>query len=279
MIARIPTLMIWALAGFTALSLGSQAGPVFWRLSGNETAAPPPARAAQTAEVARLDLAPILALAPFGSAVVAVADPQIAGETSLGLTLLGITIAVPANGSRAIIAGGDGPPRGYFVGEIINAAASLTAIEADHVVLNVGGRLETLSFVKDTDAPAPKAKGPDLRNLVSSSGNSDTAAVASDDPDAVIARYRAAILLDAQGVMNRLGLEATDQGYRITENASPGVRQAGFKAGDTVTTVNGKKVGDMAADQSYFDEVAASGRARVELLRDGQTIVMSFPLR
>ena len=278
--ARIPTYTIWAFAALTALSLGVSAGPVFWRISGDAGAvrAAPPAKGAEV--VARLDIAPILALAPFGSEVAVQADPEIGGETSIGLTLLGITIAKPALESRAIISGGDGPARGYFVGEIITSAASLSAIEPDHVVLNVGGRLETLSFAKSDISGAPTdGKGPNLRNLIPSANASTSLASGSNDPDAVIARYRLAIQMDAAGVMNRLGLEATDQGYRITESASPGVRQAGFRAGDVVTTVNGKKVGDMAADQAYFDEVAASGRARVELQRDGQTIIMSFPLR
>ena len=278
--ARIPTYTIWAFAALTALSLGVSAGPVFWRISGDAGAvrAAPPAKGAEV--VARLDIAPILALAPFGSEVAVQADPEIGGETSIGLTLLGITIAKPALESRAIISGGDGPARGYFVGEIITSAASLSAIEPDHVVLNVGGRLETLSFAKPDISGAPTdGKGPNLRNLIPSASASTSPAAGSNDPDAVIARYRLAIQMDAAGVMNRLGLEATDQGYRITESASPGVRQAGFRAGDVVTTVNGKKVGDMAADQAYFDEVAASGRARVELQRDGQTIIMSFPLR
>ena len=284
MSSRIPTLPIWAFAALTALTLGVSAGQVFWRLNGSDTAAAlPRAKEREQAEGAgrdtRLDLAPILAFAPFGSAVVAQADLQVGGETSLGFTLLGVTIAIPSAGSRAIIAGGDGPARGYFLGEIISAAASLAAIEADHVVLNVGGRLETLSFAKADGPAAPANAGPDLRNLIPSGGPSAPPADVSNQPDAVIARYRSAIQLDAQGVMNRLGLEITDQGYRITESASPGVRQAGFRAGDVVTTVNGKRVGDMSTDQGYFDEVAASGRARVELLRDGQTIVMSFPLR
>lgn len=268
------------MAALTAVTLGVSAGPVFWRITGNDVAVRAPQSPMPSGEVVRLDLAPILALAPFGSAVTPQADLEIAGETSLGLTLLGVTIAVPAAGSRAIISGGDGPSRGYFVGEIITAAVSLAGIEFDHVVLNVSGRLETLSFTKPDATAAPAVgKGPDLRNLIPSAGQTLAQTDASLDPDAVIERYRAAIQLDAQGVINRLGLEATDQGYRITESASPGVRQAGFRAGDMVTSVNGKKVGDMAADQGYFDEVAASGRARVELLRDGQTIVMSFPLR
>lgn len=280
MIARIPTFPIWAFAALTALTLGVSAGQVFWRMSGDDGAIRAPLRPMKAGDAARLDLAPVLALAPFGSEVVPEEDLEITGETSLGLTLLGVTIAEPAAGSRAIISGGDGPPRGYFVGEIITAAASLSAIEFDHVVLNVGGRLETLSFTKPGTAVAAAASnGPDLKNLIPSTTPSAAPAAGANDPDSVIARYRAAIEMDALGVMNRLGLEATDQGYRITESASPGVRQAGFRAGDMVTSVNGKKVGDIAADQGYFDEVAASGKARVELLRDGETIVMSFPLR
>lgn len=280
MIARIPTFPIWTFAALTALTLGVSAGQVFWRMSGDEGAIRAPLRPMKAGDAARLDLAPILALAPFGSEVLPEEDLEVTGETSLGLTLLGVTIAEPAAGSRAIISGGDDPPRGYFVGEIITEAASLSAIEFDHVVLNVGGRLETLSFTKPGTAVAPAANnGPDLKNLIPSTTPSVAPAAGVNDPDSVIARYRAAIQMDALGVMNRLGLEATDQGYRITESASPGVRQAGFRAGDMVTSVNGKKVGDIAADQGYFDEVAASGKARVELLRDGETIVMSFPLR
>lgn len=279
MIARIPPLPIWAFAALTVATLGQSAGKVFWRLSGDDDTIRALAAEFLPAEASRIDLAPILAFLPFGSSVAAPSVPEVTGETSLGLVLLGVTISVPASGSRAIISGGDGPPRGYFVGEIITASVSLSAIEPDHVLLNVDGRLETLSFAKRGGGAVPAKSGPDLRNLIPAAGQTNAPADGSNDPDAVIARYRAAIEMDAQGVLNRLGVENTDQGYRITETASAGVRQAGFKTGDVVTTVNGQKVGDMAADQLYFDEVAASGRARVEMLRDGQTIVMSFPLR
>jgi general secretion pathway protein C len=275
---RIPTLLIWALATLTATSLGLAAGQVVWRFSGDDGGMAPQTSERTAAETPRLDLTPILSFAPFGASSMPPPVQQIGGETTMGLTLLGITTAVPASRSRAIIAGGSGPARAFYVGEDITALASLAEIEADHVVLDVDGRLETLSFVKRSAGPGSAVvpgTGPDLRNLIPST----TAPAGTEDPDAVIARYRADIAMNAQAVITNLGLEITDQGYRITDNAAPGVRQAGFRPGDIVTTVNGQKVGDMAADQSYFDEVAASGRARVELLRDGKTIVMSFPLR
>lgn len=274
---RIPRALPWIAAGLASISLGAAAGPVAWRLAGDSGLAVGAGPAAPAAAAARLDLAPILAFAPFGSAVAPAAAPEVVGETGLGLILVGVTLATPAAQSRAIIAGGDsGRADSYAIGAQITAAASLEEVTRTHVVLRVEGRLETLSFAKPGSARPAATGGTDLRNLIPQAAEP---AAPADDPDAVIARYRAAILQNPQSVMARLGLEVTDQGYRITEAASPGVLQAGFRPGDVVTTVNGQKVGDIPSDQRYFDEVAASGNARVELQRDGQAIVMTFPLR
>jgi len=282
MTQHVPAAAAWIAAALSAASFGVAAGPVAWRLTGDsgQTAGPvtaSPVSAAPAAETDRLDLSPILAFAPFGRSAPAAASPQPVGETGLGLTLLGVTLSTPAAKSRAIIAGGDsGRADSYAIGSGITAAAALAEVTRTHVVLLVDGRLETLSFAK----PGGKAAAPggtDLRTLIPSAALAS--APAANDPDAVIARYRAAILQNPNSVMDRLGLQATGDGYRISDAASPGVRQAGFRPGDLVTAVNRQKVGDVARDQRYFDEVAASGKARVELLRDGQSIIMTFPLR
>lgn len=274
----IPAAAAWIAAALSAISLGVAAGPVAWRLAGESGQAIGTVTALPAVEVARLDLSPILAFAPFGSAVASEAGPQVIGETGLGLTLMGVTLSIPTSASRAIIAGGDsGRAESYAIGTAITANATLAEVARTHVVLQVDGRLETLSFDKPGAKPAVAGKT-DLRNLIPSA-SAPASDAPSNDPDAVIARYRAAILQNPQSVMDRLGLEATGDGYRISDTASPGVRQAGFRPGDLVTSVNGQKVGDIASDQRYFDEVAASGKARVELQRDGQSIIMTFPLR
>ena len=278
MTLQVPASVVWLAAAVSAISVGLAAGPVAWRLAGESGQAVGAATAAPATEAARLDLSPILAFAPFGSTVPVAASPQVVGETDLGLTLLGVTLSSPASKSRAIIGGGDsGRADSYAVGSNITATATLAEVTRTHVMLMVDGRLETLSFAR-AGAAKPATGKADLRNLIPSAPPASPAAE-SNDPDAVIARYRAAILQNPQSVMDRLGLEATGDGYRISDAASPGVRQAGFRPGDLVTAVNGQKVGDIAGDQRYFDEVAASGKARVELQRDGQTIVMTFPLR
>lgn len=271
--------VFWAAAAIASVSLGVSAGPVAWRLAGETGQAIGTAAAAPAPQASRPDLAPILSFAPFGSAAAPEPAPQVIGETGLGLSLLGVTIATPASQSRAIIAGGEaGKTHSYAIGSEVTATATLAQVTQTHVVLMVDGRFETLSFAKPGARTAATGTK-DLRNLIPSANAGSGTTAPSNDPDAVIARYRAAILQNPQTVMDRLGLEAVGNGYRISEAASPGVRQAGFRPGDLVTTVNGQKVGDIAADQRYFDEVAASGKARVELQRDGQSIVMTFPLR
>ena len=262
--------LFWITACALAISLGISAAPVAWRLAGQDGTMPAQFTAEAAPAPERADLDPILAFAPFGSAAPIAQPDQPIAITDTGLTLLGIALAEPASQSRAIIAGGDVPVSSYGAGSPITATVMLDQVFPDHVILQVNGQPEALYFTETAGATASN----DLENLIVTE---DT--ITADDPDTVIARYRAQILQNPQTVMDRLGLEATDQGYLITEAAMPGVRQAGFQPGDLVTTVNGKPVGNVAEDQTYFDEVAASDRATVEVMRDGQTIVMTFPLR
>ncbi len=283
MIARLLPAAFWlALAG-SAAALAALAGPVVWHLAGETGHVRPRAAPVEVEPVTATDLAPILDFAPFGRAVEAEApQPDApATETELGLTLLGVTIATDDAGSRAIIAGGDGPVESYGIGASITGAARLAEVHPGYVILDVDGRSETLSFPKSGGAAEPDgpSDGPDLRNLIPPTDSDGLAAGAGADADAVISRYRDAISIDPEGVLDGLGVSATDGGYRIGDAPSPGVAEAGFKPGDLITSVNGQKVGDIVADRLYFDEVAAAGRARVEIERDGQPIVMTFPLR
>jgi general secretion pathway protein C len=260
--------LFWATACAVAVSLGIAAAPVAWRLAGQDGTPPAQFTADAAPAPERVDLDPILAFAPFGSATPVAQPDAPVPTTDTGLTLLGIALAHPATQSRAIIAGGDSPVSSYGAGSLVTASITLDQVFPDHVILQVNGAPEALYFI-ETEA----AVSTDLETLI------PTQDTASNDPDTVIARYRVQILQNPQTVMDRLGLQATDQGYLITDAAMPGVRQAGFRPGDLVTTVNGNPVGNVAEDQAYFDEVAASDRATVEVQRDGQTIVMTFPLR
>lgn len=277
--------LVWGAMALAAISIGLQAGPLPWRFMGQSgLPAPPPVAAAAPADGA-VSIEPILALAPFGRLPPPAEPAALVAETALGLTLHGVVIATDPTRSFAIVSSEEDPARSYLVGEVIADKATLAEVNGDHVVLEVGGRRETLSFPETRNAGAPG--GVDrgaaaLRALVTgndSSAGARTEPTANADPEAVISRYRERIQANPQTVLDGLGLEATTQGYRVGETASTGVRRAGLQPGDVVEKVNGQQVGNIESDRDLFDEVAASGRARIEVLRDGQRVVMSFPLR
>ncbi|MGL5008573.1 MAG: type II secretion system protein N, partial [Paracoccaceae bacterium] len=180
-------------------------------------------------------------------------------------------IANPATASRAIIAGGDLPVSSYAIGQTITPTVTLASVHPDHVILMVNGAPEALFFANNASPITPQSPG---FVPIANAGPPDPT-----NPDAVIAYYRDEILQNPQSVLDRLGLQATPEGYLIADTADPDVRRAGFQPGDLVTRVNGQAVGNVAQDQVYFDQIAASGRATVEVQRAGQIITMTFPLR
>ena len=276
-----------------AVSLGAMAGPVAWRLSGAPVgvALGVPATAAQSpsADVERPDIGALVAANPFGAAF---APPEAAavpvGESDLAFTLLGVTLGNPESNSRAIIADGAAQASVLAVGAELAAGVIIMAIESDHVVLSVNGTLQTLSFPNATAiGPASVAVPDPLTASVAAMSRlipADARYFVADpeeatDADSVIARYRAAIRQNPLSVMLRLGIEATDNGYLVTENTSQGVLNAGFRPGDVIRVVNGKSVGNLQSDVELFDQIAAAGLAQVELVRGGEEIKLTFPLR
>ena len=101
----------------------------------------------------------------------------------------------------------------------------------------------------------------------------------SSNARATLATYGNRFRDDPQAVLDELGLVATAEGYRVADGASEAVLRAGLLAGDLVATVNGQQVGNIQRDLNLFDEITAAGHARVEVVRDGRRMALSFPLQ
>lgn len=275
-----PRSVVWFAAALAAVSVGLAAGPLPWRFAGESGLPEPAPVASATPAAAPVALDPILALQPFGR-LAEPAAPEAAVETALGLTLHGVAIARRPEASSAIISGAEAPARAYAVGQDITGSAALLEVHAGHVVLSVDGRRETLSFPqRRRAAPSVDSGVAALQALVTGQEPAPgEAAPAAPDPEAVIAEYRDLYRANPMIVLGRLGLVATEEGYSVSGSAPAGVLRAGLRPGDVVAKVNGQQVGNLDADRGLFDEVVASGRARLEVLRDGQRVVMSFPLR
>ena len=339
--------LVWPVAALAAASIGLAAWPLAGRFAGESGLPPPePVTREDAAEPASLDA--ILALGPFGRVIPPVEPAAKAQETELGLMLHGVVIATRPEASRAIVSGPSEPARSYGVGQAVAGDATLVEVERDRVVLDVGGRRETLSFpeargaepggkeepeddadLSDDGEPEDDAEtGGDgepeddaeregdgldaLRALISDKppararpakpnddddddddddgddgddgdgddyGDADDPGDLGDGVEAAVAGYRERLRDDPQRVLDDLVLVATEDGYEVGADPAEPVRRAGLEPGDLVAKVNGQQVGDIARDRRLFDEVVASGRARVEVVRDGRRMALSFPLR
>lgn len=288
--SRLISLLRFALPVAVLASLAMAAGPVAWHLAGESAQAPRdlPRPAAAPPAATAPDLSGLYALAPFGAAAAPEAPTAPAAQTQLDLALRGIVL----NGadSLAFIAA-QGTTQSYRTGATIRDGVTLSEVREDHVLLDVGGRIEVLGFpnrevdLGDGDAlteadTAPPDPFDRLRGLIrAATPRPEAEEITPETTKDYIDLWRERVIRNPKQVLDQIGLTATENGYIINDEHDMGVRLAGLRPGDRVARVNGQPVGDMEADRRRYDEIAASGVARLEVVRDGQTITMSFPLR
>lgn len=299
--------LVWAVAAAVVVSVGLAASPLPRRFMGESGVQAPeaPERASEAAPVA---LDPILALMPFGRNAEPDEPAEETEDTALGLALHGVVTSAASAGSSAIVSGEGQPARAYALGQELPGGATLVEVQGDHVVIETDGRRETLSFPErrrddlatdgdgdedstgdeaveeDSDDAPPAATGVDaLRALVvgqaQEAQEEEPAESEAPDPEAEIASWRERVQTEPDAVLDELGLTAGEEGYAVGDEASDLMRRAGLLPGDVVAKVNGQQVGNIDDDQPLFDEIVAAGRARLEIIREGETVVMSFPLR
>lgn len=237
------------------------------------------------------DVARIVGLAPFGGGAVGSGLPA----STLGLVLKGILLAYPAEASSALIATADGVAVAYGVGASVAGNAVIEAIEVDRVVLKVGDRRELLGFPEPVAGPAPDPSAPAPGAGITITSSAQPAAPAPN-PQAAAALASASPIATAAAAQQAarpaqpaapapapsaasLGVEATASGYRIGPNPSPELRRFGLQPGDVIETLNGQAVGSVASDRQLFERAVQSGGARVEVVRDGRRLTLTFPLR
>lgn len=268
---RALSLALLALATALTVSVAVAASGATWHALGHFPEVRGPAIRQQPAAEQPVDLAPILALAPFGVATPAETPLQ---ATSANLILRGVILASPSNQSMALISEATGAPAAVRVGQRAPGGAVLDRVAADHVTLLAAGRREILSF-PETQSSAGVAA---IRASISGA-NADPTAAKQISPQESIDVYRQKIADNPQAVLEEFSVNATPEGYRVSQTPAADVRRAGLQPGDLVVRVNGVAVGNVEQDRKHFEDVAASGRARVEVIRGDRLLVLSFPLR
>ncbi|MCX7560531.1 hypothetical protein OS190_13220 [Sulfitobacter sp. F26204] len=272
---------------FAALRLGWHAGG-YTGLLPLEVSVPP----ADQVEDTPHDINTILALAPFGQTP---APDQVsqAGSSAMksDVALRGVLVDPDPAQSRAFILV-NGSTAVVRIGETVQAA-ELVAINSDTITLKHADGLLVIGFdgIENGNDPLTQTAEPTVEDnndpfarlaaaIVPGQGSIDLReAPPPETTDEYIDLWRDRITQNPQAAMDAVGVELVENGYRINAEPNIGVTLAGLRPGDVVTRLNGQAVGDLDQDRALYDTVAASGIARLEVVRDGQALLLTFPLR
>ncbi|WP_404712122.1 type II secretion system protein N [Sphingomonas sp. MMS24-J13] len=229
--------------GLVVVSVGVALAGLTWRLLGD-----PGTRFGASPVAARptppVDIAPLIALAPFGAA------PGTSMQASdQPLTLRGILLAEPRSASTVLISVGDAAPIAFGMGQAVGGA-TIDSIAIDHVVLLSGGARTMLGFPRATGGAAP----------------------VSTPPVTTPAPPSSAPLLDS------LGAVASGAGLAVN-NPNAAMRMAGLLPGDQIVAINGAPALELTRNPALLQPIVAAGSARIDIVRAGQKLTLSVPIR
>jgi general secretion pathway protein C len=220
-----------------------------------------------------------------------------APTTTLKLTLRG-TLAMPdAQQGIAMIEDEHGSEGAYKVGEEVASGVKLTEVYTDHVVLSHEGATETLSL------PQPEAHAPPLPDAgPSKPATANATAAGSPKASSIPPNYtppqfangaaadwskmQTGLRMDTSALVKQVHVEPVYEngklaGARLSAGGQLGtlISQAGLKATDTITAVNGTSVTDLSKLQQMTDNLQSASSLQVTVLRDGKPATLTLNLR
>jgi len=192
--------------------------------------------------------------------------------TSLKLKLQGVFAAKDPKAGTAIIANQSGESITIAVGSSVFEQAILASVYNNRIILDRLGVFETLYFeLPDSAAGAYVEPSRVLSNNDMSTPDPSNASV-SDRPllvgstSEVITELRELAYSNPQSLVDRMGLEASDEGYQVTRRARQ-LLFLGLRPGDTIVSVNDMSVGNVQQDAALIDQVLAGGEVKIEIQR------------
>jgi general secretion pathway protein C len=261
--ARAPRIAVWVLA----LAIGVQAAIIVTNFAGTSTA---PSIAMAQAPVSvpegprRANVAGIANSHIFGTAAPPAQPQQDAAnapQTSMPLVLTGIIADDDPRTGFAILGESAAAAKVYAVGDNVPGGARLHSVYEDRVLLDRGGRLESLALPRNamagmTEAPPPPTAPPTTESLPDRMKR-----LIAEEPGVISDVMRPQPVF-AQG---------KQRGYRVYPGRN---RQAfmrlGLKPGDLVVSINGTPLDDPARGQEIFRTIGSSSEAHVTVMRNGR---------
>ena len=204
----------------------------------------------------------------FGSARVETAvNPADAPQTQMNLVLAGTWAAEDPGAGFAFIGETANNARMYAVGKVVRGSTTLNAVYADRVMLDTGGRLETLTLPRlsagnpgliTRPAAAPRPGNQMTENLRRIAETNPTAFTEVVRPQPVF----------ANGVQ---------RGYRVYPGRQrQQFAKLGLQPGDLVLAINGTPLDDPQRGMEIFSTMGSADRVTVTVERNGQAQELSL---
>jgi general secretion pathway protein C len=251
--------LAWQLVQATWLLLGAAGnGPA----SGNNTP-----RAQPAASAPAMDLNALVGAHLFGiaSSEPNPADLNAAPQTQMNLVLTGTMASADPQKGYAILGESATTAKTYPTGATLRPGTKLHSVFTDRVILDNGGKLETLVLPRQFAGTAPPPRPP-----VAAAGNGvgdQLRQIAETNPGAFTSVVRPQPVF-ANGVQ---------RGYRVYPGRDRRqFARLGLQPGDLVTSINGTPLDDPSRGMEIFNSLNSAAQVSVTVERNGQTQQLSL---
>ncbi|HEX7855970.1 MAG TPA: type II secretion system protein N [Sphingobium sp.] len=200
-------------------------------------------------------------------------DAANAQVTGLALQLFGTRINEGSGQGSAIIATPDGLQSSFIVGDAVMPGVTLRQIAYDHVVLDRGGKAETLFLDQSTGGSGGDGSG--SGGPPPAPGNPGTAPVNSGaNPGA----------LTSVMIQRDIGFAPRSDGGRVSglvvtqQGGGQGFTLAGFQPGDIITQINGRPITSVGDIQAMQAQLRPGARLSLMVERGAATVPLAIIL-
>lgn len=251
-----------------------------------EGSAPLPKVSVDVSATSNADLGTLTSLNLFGATDQGNRSPNTrnAPKTSLNVRLIGVSASSNPERSAAIIQQGS-KQQTYIVGENLGSSSvTVEEIQADRVILDNNGRLETLQMEDiGEDRPALSLIIDDSENGDETSSPVDNNDVNTAD-DVTVEQQLAQVANNPSSLLDYVSISPVQnngemKGYKLNSGKNPELfREAGFQNGDLAVAINGYDLTDMEQAMLASQELSEQEQVIIEIERDGERMELSFEL-
>lgn len=199
--------------------------------------------------------------------------PKEAPKTRLRLLLKGVFTGDSGGESGAIIEElGRRSAEYYRLGDKVPGNATLEEVYSDRVLLRRAGKLETLAFEDVADKGASIARTSSPRKA-----RPDPEVI--ETPEEFISEATRRLSEDPESALKSVGLAPGENGGYVYQGRNPMLAGMNLEKGDVIMSVNGHTLGDVQRDKELMKSLYEQGSLEVEVVRDGASFYVSYPLR